>query len=77
MSTHSISLHRACVTLLTNSAYDVQQVGNDGLWRAGAFKPPTTWELRELHDAPSQGQILDGGAHNPLSWDSTGDLPML
>jgi FkbM family methyltransferase len=31
MSTHSISLHRACVTLLTNSGYDVQQVGNDGL----------------------------------------------
>jgi FkbM family methyltransferase len=31
MSTHSISLHLACVTLLTNSGYDVQQVGNDGL----------------------------------------------
>jgi len=31
MSTHSISLHRACVTLLTNSGYDVQQVGDDGL----------------------------------------------
>ena len=31
MSTHSISLHRACVTLLTNSGYDVQEVGNDGL----------------------------------------------
>jgi FkbM family methyltransferase len=31
MSTHSVSLHRACVTLLTNSGYDVQQVGIDGL----------------------------------------------
>jgi hypothetical protein len=31
MSTHGISLHRACVALLTNSGYDVQQVGNDGL----------------------------------------------
>ena len=31
MSTHSISLHLACITLLTDSGYDVQQVGNDGL----------------------------------------------
>jgi len=31
MSTHSTSLHLACVTLLTDSGYDVQQVGNDGL----------------------------------------------
>jgi FkbM family methyltransferase len=31
VSTHSISLHRACITLLTDSGYDVQQVGNDGL----------------------------------------------
>lgn len=31
MSTHSILLHRARVTLLTNSGYDVQRVGNDGL----------------------------------------------
>jgi FkbM family methyltransferase len=31
MSAHGISLFRACVTMLTNSGYDVQQVGNDGL----------------------------------------------
>jgi FkbM family methyltransferase len=31
MSTHSTSLHLACAALLTNSGYDVQQVGNDGL----------------------------------------------
>ena len=31
VSTHSILLHRAHVTLLTNSGYDVQRVGNDGL----------------------------------------------
>lgn len=31
LSTHSTSLHRACFTLLSNSGYDVQQVGRDGL----------------------------------------------
>ena len=35
MSTHSISLHLTCLTLLTNSGYDVQQVGNDGLLARG------------------------------------------
>jgi FkbM family methyltransferase len=31
MSTHSVPLHRACITLLSDSGYDVEQIGNDGL----------------------------------------------
>ena len=31
MSTHSLPLHQACITLLSDSGYDVQQIGNDGL----------------------------------------------